>query len=73
VAPTLNKRRACRIEARRRRLRGPDASGYMMVCLAEARLACTKEAVARRTDHRDRTDYVRECLGRPRGGQRRSR
>jgi len=63
-------RRACRLEARRLGLRGPDASGHMAVCLAQARLACTKEAVARTPDRRARNDYVRECLGR---AQRRAR
>jgi hypothetical protein len=56
-------RRACRLEARRLGLRGPDATGHMAICMAEARLACTKEAVARTPDRRARNDYIRNCLG----------
>jgi hypothetical protein len=58
-----NQRRACRLEARRLGLRGPDATGHMAICMAEARLACTKEAVARTPDRRARNDYIRNCLG----------
>jgi hypothetical protein len=65
VARSINKGRACRIEARRRGVRGPDASGYAAICFAEARLACTKQAAERQLQRRALNAFVRECLGFP--------
>jgi hypothetical protein len=75
TAAKVSKRRACRDEARRQGLREDEASGHILICMAEARLECTKQAVAQATDRRGRNAMIRECLGqgerrRPRRGGR---
>jgi hypothetical protein len=74
-ARKASRRRACRDEARQKGLRGDEASGHILICVAEARLECTKQAVAQATDRRSRNAMIRECLGqgeprRPRRGGR---
>jgi hypothetical protein len=67
---SVNRRRACRQEARRAGIRGPEAGDHMAICFAEARLECTKQSVGRGFTNRQRNAFIRECLGQ---GERRGR
>ena len=73
AARSMNRRRLCRQEARRKGLRGADAQNDAAVCLAEARLECTKQAAAQNLDRGARNAFIRTCLGMPERGSGRER
>jgi hypothetical protein len=55
---------ACRRDAARQNLRGPEARDFATICVAEARLACLKRSVEARVRRGPtRRDYIARCLG----------
>lgn len=55
---------ACRADAARRNLRGPEGRDFATICVAEARLACLKRSVEARVQRGPRRrEYIARCLG----------
>ena len=55
---------ACRADAARQNLRGPEARDFATICVAEARLACLKRSVEARVRRGPtRREYIARCLG----------